>query len=252
MALFTDGPLSTIDDLAGYDSQLGNVASTEGIDVTRKLALAQEEIGVEVERLLARLRPAWPGFTALPGLKNVAGTIPLKQWHRYRTLEMVYADAYNSQLNDRYAGRRDEFHQMARAARERLIESGIGMVRQPVPQAAAPAVAANAGNLPDGTYYVTMAWENASGAEGAAALPVSITLTSNSITVTPGAAPSAAAGWNVYVGTAPDAMQRQNTTPIGPQSAWAQPAALSTTGKAPGTGQAPDYFQPAPRLMQRG
>ena len=44
MALFTDGPISSIEDLRGTTPQLLDVASAEGIDVTRKLALAQDEI----------------------------------------------------------------------------------------------------------------------------------------------------------------------------------------------------------------
>ena len=43
--------------------------------------------------------------------RQVVVTPPLKLWHTFRTLEMVYGDAYNSQLNDRYAGKRDEFHE---------------------------------------------------------------------------------------------------------------------------------------------
>ena len=54
MALFTDGPVSSIEDLKGQDTQLLDVASVEGIDVTRKLALAQEEIAVELAALLER------------------------------------------------------------------------------------------------------------------------------------------------------------------------------------------------------
>ena len=38
MALFTDGPLNTIEDLRAHDSQLVDVASTEGIDLTKKRA----------------------------------------------------------------------------------------------------------------------------------------------------------------------------------------------------------------------
>lgn len=48
MALFTDGAFTSIEELKGHDTQLLNVATTEGIDVTRKLALAQEELSVEV------------------------------------------------------------------------------------------------------------------------------------------------------------------------------------------------------------
>ena len=44
MALFTDGPVSSIDDLAAQDTQLLDVANAEGIDVTRKLGLAQDEL----------------------------------------------------------------------------------------------------------------------------------------------------------------------------------------------------------------
>jgi hypothetical protein len=51
MALFTDGPASNIEDLAAHDSQLLTIAKSEGIDVTVKLALAQEAVGIELEEL---------------------------------------------------------------------------------------------------------------------------------------------------------------------------------------------------------
>ena len=51
----------SIEDLRGHDTQLLNVATVEGIDVTRKLALAQEELGVEVTGLLGRLSAAVGG-----------------------------------------------------------------------------------------------------------------------------------------------------------------------------------------------
>ena len=38
------------EDLTAQDSQLLDVASTEGIDLGGKLALAQEELGVELGR----------------------------------------------------------------------------------------------------------------------------------------------------------------------------------------------------------
>ena len=43
-------------------------------------------------------------LAAPPSIEQVVVTPPLKLWHIFRTLEMVYRDAYNSQLNDRYAG----------------------------------------------------------------------------------------------------------------------------------------------------
>ena len=103
MALFTDGAIASIEDLRGHDTQLLNVATVEGIDVTRKLALAQEELGVEVAGLLGQAMLSGQ-LSAPPAIGQVVVTPPLKLWHIFRTLEMFYRDAYNSQLNDRYAG----------------------------------------------------------------------------------------------------------------------------------------------------
>src|SRR5258708_38819686 len=55
MALFTDGPISSIEDLRGHDTQIVEIASVEGIDVTKKLALAQEEVAIDLMALLGKL-----------------------------------------------------------------------------------------------------------------------------------------------------------------------------------------------------
>ena len=95
MALFTDGPPSSIEQLAGLDSQLMTVASVEGIDVVRKLELAHEEIGLDLDGLLKRTsatdRMMWA--VEKPSLENVVVTTALKLWFAYRTLELVYSDA---------------------------------------------------------------------------------------------------------------------------------------------------------------
>ena len=49
---------------------------------------------------LAELLQRASGFD----LSHVVVTPPVRLWHTYRTLENVYREAYNSQLNDRYAG----------------------------------------------------------------------------------------------------------------------------------------------------
>ena len=139
MALFIDGPISTMEDLTAQDSQLLDVASTEGVDLTRKLALAQDELGVELSALLSGAGSGDPlGWRAAADCDRVVITAPLKMWHTFRTLEMVYRDAYNNALNDRYAGKRDAFHEMAAWAREKLILLGIGMAWNPVPRAGRP------------------------------------------------------------------------------------------------------------------
>jgi hypothetical protein len=255
MALFTDGPPASIEDLTAQDSQLLNVANVEGIDVTQKLRLAHEETGMELYTLLTRMGYVDQLFwlSPKPNLETVAVTAPVKLWHAFRTLEMVYADAYNNQLNDRYAGKRDQFHERARWAYEKLAQNGLGIVQLPVAKAATPTVGAAAGAIPDGTYYVTMTWVNRTGEEGASAAPALMTTTSSTITVEPaGPAPQNANGWNVYVGAAPETMVRQNTTAIAIGNAWLQPNQVAAAGRTPGCGQKPNYIQPIPRVIERG
>src|SRR5262249_38509296 len=155
----------TMEDLTAHDSQLLTVASNEGIDVTRKLELAQQAAVRDIEGLLRdRGYHHW-----CPD--HVVVTPWLRVWHTYATLAMVYTDAFYSQLNDRYAGRRDEFGKLAGEAYAKLVQEGLGITDYPVPQASKPEVAALAGALPDDTYYITMAWINERGEEGAAAVP---------------------------------------------------------------------------------
>jgi hypothetical protein len=248
-----------MEDLAAQDSQLLDVASVEGIDVTQKLVLAQDEVTLEMNALLTRLSYVDQLFwlAPQPNLGSVVVTPALKLWHTFRSLEMVYSDAYNSQLNDRYAGKRDQFHLRAKWAYDALVQAGIGVASVPVPRAAIPAVTAAAAPppgtpLPDGTYYATMAWVNAGGEEGASALPATIATTGSSLLVQPaGARPKTAAAWNVYVGTGPDSMALQNGAPIAIGQTWLQPATLAA-GRPPGPGQSPSYLKPVPRVLQRG
>jgi hypothetical protein len=199
MALFLDGSVSDTDDLAAQDAQLLDIASEEGVNVTQKLALAQEEIGLELESMLRSSRAeGWPfWFVQGPQLCQVVVTPALQLWHTYLSLEMVYRDAYGNQLNDRYAVKRDQFHQLAELAREKLIQIGVGIAVNPIQQAATPQLIPIAGSVPDGTYYVTMSWVNQSGEVGASAVPEAITVTNSAFAVQPGSPPLAAGGWYV-------------------------------------------------------
>lgn len=256
MALFTDGLVSSIDDLSAQDSQLLDVSTAENIDVTQKLALAQEEVALGLDALLTGMsypdQSLW--LSPQPGVNRVVVTPALRLWHTYRALEMVYADAYNSQLNDRYAGKRDQFHSMASWAYDKLVRIGAGMVIDPVPKAAMPTLTALASSapLPDGTYYVTVAWTNQAGEEGASAVPNTVSTTSQTLLVEPTNPPNNAAGWNVYVGVDTDSLFRQNGTPIATAQTWTQPAPLTATGRRAGQGQTPNYIKPVPRVLQRG
>jgi hypothetical protein len=254
MALFTDGLVSGMEDLTAQDTQLTNVATVEGIDVTQKLALAQEELALEIATLLSGSRRVEEAFwlTALPKIENVVVTPPLKLWHTFRALEMVYGDAYSSQLNHRYAAKRDQFHQRAGWAYERLLVLGLGIAWSPVPRARQPQVVSAAGSLANGTYYVSMAWINSKGEEGSPSVPTAITTATGTMLVQPSAPPSCATGWNVYAGGDPEGLSRQNGSPIAVTQSWLQPNAIVTGGSVPGWGQEPNCRMPMPRVILRG
>ncbi len=254
MALFTDGPISSIDDLAAQDSQLLEMAVNEGIDLNRKLALAQTEIGLEVQAMLSDLsfveRPLW--LEPTPDLASIAVTPALKLWHTFRTLELVYSDAYNSQLNDRYSGKRDQFHERVKWARSEVAHAGIGVVWKPVAQAQTPSVTALPGTLPDGTYFVTAAWLNDAGEEGASAPPAVITTWGTTFQVEAGTPPRNAIGWNVYVGESAPSMYLQNTAPLAAGETRRQDLAVVKAGQVAGSGQAPAFLKPLPHILRRG
>src|SRR5438067_9903247 len=137
MPLFTDGTITTLQELTGQDAGLLDVASAEGIDVTRKLEISRDELSVELGTLLSRLgsfnQPEIPGRGFDMGA--VVVTRPLKLWHTFRTLELIYRDAYNNQFNDRYLGKRNQFRDLAKWALDKLTETGIGIAIGPVPRA---------------------------------------------------------------------------------------------------------------------
>jgi len=257
MGLFTDKPLSTIEELTEQDSQLTDVASTEGIDVTWKLVLAHYELRIELETLLKRFQTF--GTTGL-GVGHVVDTPPLKLWHEFLTLKMVYSDAYFSQLNDRYKKRRDQYHSRGIWAYEKLIQTGIGMVTSPLPRPEPPNILPSQGSLPGGIYYVTMTWVNSAIEESAPAMTGSILITEEplgeldprSMAVAPPAAPATATGWNVFVGTSSEQLILQNPQPLAIGEVWLAPGELATQGQRPGTGQSPNFYRSLPRMFQRG
>lgn len=251
MALFTDGEVSSIEDLQGYDTQLLEVANIEGIDVTRKLIQAQTEIAAEVATLLAR-RLRLTSFYFPPPSESVVVTAPLKLWHTFLALELVYRDAHYSQLNDRYAGKRDEFHDRVKWAYDKVIQTGLGIATDAVPRALSPNVQPCAGGLPDGTYYVSAACTNAKGEEGASSEPATIQISGSSFSVQAAEAAANVRGWNVYAGSTPVGLTLQNSSPLALTQTWAQPNIVLTGGRIAGDGQAPDYLLPVPRTIQRG
>jgi len=258
MALYTDGSICEVQDLIAYEANLVEVADAEAIDLEAKLRLAQSEVGAELGA--AALGPGnvyWTGQTAAHfqrfDLSQVVVTSPLKLWHTFQTLSISYRDAYNRKLNDKYLPKWTEYKDLSRWAANLLYQTGVGLVLAPVPRPDKPALDAVPGTLAASAYWVRVTWFDAAGAESAPSIEAaSETLVNQALRVTPPAAPSGAAKWNVYAGSASGQLARQNALPLDLGVPWIMPATGLAAGAAPGDGQQPDLYKTIPRFLQRG
>lgn len=257
MALFTDGNPCDTETLRGYETGILDVANVEGIDLDAKLTLATEEVGEELLAILLAQGLHDPQATMRRnlGLSTVVVTPALRRWHALHTLAMVYRDAYNNQLNDRYAGKRDQYEALKRAAHRQLLDIGIGLVSRPAPKPGAPQLRTVAGSLAAGTYFVQVSWVNGlEEQEGAAsdALTIETPAGSQLVVKAPATVPSSAVGYNVYAGMSAGAVMLQNSSPVEVGAAWTMPPAGLQAGRPPGDGQTPEFFLTCTRVLQRG
>src|SRR5687768_9519668 len=114
--LFTDGNLITIEDLREHDNYVLEIASTESIELSSKLAVAQRAVGYELASFLSNRE------TAI-ALDRVVVNDELRDLLAYQTLAAVYSDAYNRHLNDRYLGRAKDFRQAADRSFRRFLHN---------------------------------------------------------------------------------------------------------------------------------
>lgn len=254
MALFVDGPASTIDDLADQDTGMLGVAKTTGINVGSKLRLAQEEIRTDLELWLIKPRPK---LEALRGpvlrVEQIVVTPPLKRWETMHALELVYRDAYFSDLVDRYQPKWQEYALLARNAKEEFVGSGLGLVSDPLHRAQPPVLSFVPGPQSGGVLYASVAWVNAAGQEGAASEPSSIAVPDGNLMSVAGAnAPGNAVGFQVYAGPTLDAMLRQNNVLLPVGATYTYVPGQVTQGPLPGNGQTPDWVRPLVRTLLRG
>src|SRR5205807_7882198 len=114
--LFTDNPAIAIEDLADYETAILDTAQAEALNLTVKIGLAINEVGLQLQSRFTPL--AVNGLTAATPLTlaNIVVTPPLRLWILFHTLELVYRDAYFSQLNDRYQAKWTEYKTLSDAA----------------------------------------------------------------------------------------------------------------------------------------
>lgn len=247
MALLIDGMLNALEALRAQDSGVMDVSHGEGVDLTAKLEVARQEILIEIDALLRR--------AGCGTVEQVAVTPALSRWHLLLTLAMTYRDAYFSQLNDRYKERWKAYEAEAQAAGRRVVEDGVGMVRNPLPRPASVSAATEAGTLAEATYWVKTSWSGVDGGESEASEGVCVAADwPHTLKVNQGAepAPEAATGWNVYVGTEPGSETLQNSSPIALGSEWVHAAGALAEGRKPTAGQEAEYFCSRRRLLRRG
>lgn len=254
MALFTDGALNTLAELQAYENGIFSVATAEDIDVTAKSVIAREQLGTDLLLFLRRnclRRRDWlaPGV----GLDNIVVSGPLKQWHAYKTLSLIYQDAYNNQLNDRYQGKWTEYKQLSSEASEALFEVGVGIVFKPVPKASVPVLNAFLRSSSGTSCYLGATWVSNSGQEGLLSdLVQAGTADGATMEASAGDPPKGVTAWNVYAGAAPDSVKLQNNAPMALDSAWTGSATALSSGRTPGLGQAPELWIVERRTIQRG
>jgi hypothetical protein len=255
MALFSDGKISTVESLTGYESTIFDVARTEHIDLTKKLTLAQQEMEVELTAFLLRHAKESSSeiLTNRLGVDRVVVTSALRQWHTFHTLALVYRDAYNSHLNDRFLGKWHEYERLARWASTRSFEIGIGMVYEAIPKASPPGLGSVTGNLPEAMYWVRVAWTSITAEEGCPSEPSVLRTSQGSrLVVEAQNPPCVASGWNVYAGLSADETTLQNSVPLPIGSGWVMPDSGLEAGKKATEGQVPAYFLAMNRTLQRG
>lgn len=256
MALFTDGPISSAKELQECEASVLTDANAEGIDVAAKVTLAQQDLANELILFLLRRAPFrdyQPNVRRSRGLTDVVVTDALRQWHIHKTLAMVYRDAYNNQLNDRYQGKWNEYEQLAKGSSRTYFQLGVGVVADPVPRATTPELSSVAGNGSGATFYVIATWVNSAGQEGAPSACAQLgTSTGEILTVAlTGVPPQNAVGWNAYVGPSPGAVTRQNESPLAIGSSWTMTGGLSA-GAPVSFGQMPAWFIVDHRTIERG
>jgi hypothetical protein len=252
--LFTDNPAIAIEDLADYETSVLDTAHTEGINLTVKIRLGMNEVGLQLQSQFAPLAANGIGMTPRLTLSNIVVTPPLRLWLLFHTLELVYRDAYFSQLNDRYQAKWNEYKELSTSAAALLFQIGIGTVANPILQAVHPRLSLVAGALAPAKYFVEVSWKNVTGQEGGPSETTALDVPAGSTLQVQALSPPAnATSWNVYAGVAPDALFLQNTVPLTVGASWTAPnSGLSTTGQPPGTGQPPTYLSPAPKILLRG
>ncbi|MEZ5365149.1 MAG: hypothetical protein R2748_23185 [Bryobacterales bacterium] len=265
MALFTDGDVSTPNDLVGYEADIQEVGSAAGIDLAVKLELAHEEVGAQLDASSRRPGNVYQsgsgGWQTTSGeaalarydVSQIVVTPPLKLWVTFQALTLFFRDAHTRRANDKYLAKWREYGEMAKWARELLLQTGIGLAANPIPRPRVPEIDSVGSTLGPLSMFVRMTWLDAEGRESAGSAEKAVkTLSAKALRVTPKAPPAGVTNWNVYVGQSRGEALKQNADPLPLGSAWVMTETGIEPGAQIGDGQPADMYLTAPRYLQRG
>lgn len=265
MALFTDGLVSELPDLLGYEADLLDVAGALKVELGVKLLLAQTEVGAQLEATSRRpgnvflaKGAGWQstgGETSAPrfDLNQVVVTPPLKLWHTFQTLTLFYRDAQARKVDDKYLPKWREYRELAKWASDLLLQTGVGLAMSPVPRAEQPVIEFEASTLPAMSLYVRTTWVGHDGAEGAGSKERAVhTVANQTLKLAMGPAPTAAAGWHVYIGQSQGEAFRQTDGALTAGAEWVMPSGGVMDGPELGNGQPAEMYRTAPKFLQRG
>lgn len=253
MALLADGRISTLDRLQAIDASVVEVARVERVDLDRKLEMATDEVSLQLKKFLIEqgLASRVAGGDGEVDFERIVVTAGLARWHALETLSMAYSDAYFSQLNDRYKQKWEHYRDLAAEASRLLFDTGIGCVSAGVKRAASPMVVSSGSPGLPATYFVSIVWRNASGANGE---PSELTVLATSDLILVSAPEAVPDGWtfDVYVGPSDREMTKQNVDPVAAGSTWPMPPGLLLHGAGLPVGQTPEFYLRRQRIWQRG
>jgi len=252
MALFNDGPISSLEDLRVYETSLLDTASIEGVSLANKLALAQQELGGEVLRfLIQQLEPTQSVFPSK--LDQVVATDPLRRWHALRTLSVFFRDVHHNQLNDRYRAKWTAYEAEAKNAARLLWEVGVGLVASPIRRPKPPKLETvpTDEEFPQLLFKIT--WVRGAAEESAASdavlFPGGIGGKPELSVASP---PPRVTGWHVYAGTTVEQLALQTPSALALDDLWVMPLNNLTSGPDVPFGQSPDQYVRLQRLLLRG
>jgi hypothetical protein len=238
MALLVDGSVCAIQDLIDQDAGLSDTAQNSNINLSTKIRLAGDDLSSTIGFWLTRSNPV----VVIARVEQVVITPLLRLWATMHTLEMVYRDAYFSQLADRYKDKWNEFVSLNAEARKNFVNAGLGIVRDPVKAAAAPLLGVRPAPGPGGTFYASVAWVNAEGQAGQPSVPSSLAVPDGNLLTVSAVNPAPnVSGFNVYAGTSLADLYQQNDSAVLPGSPYLLAlSATKSSGTRAGDGQAPE------------